>query len=108
MNCTGSSKCWQVAATVHLGMFLITRVVIPEEHSSLETGKGPSQGHGDLFGDKTSMSWHSRTLLRHFCVGIAEGQESPTAGISGGDAVVVLVVGSPKEGTTVLEVLLTS
>lgn len=80
----GSSKCRQVAATVHLGMFLITRVVIPEEHSCLETGKGPPQGHGDLFGDKTSMSRHSRTLLRHFSAGIAEGQESPTAGIGGG------------------------
>lgn len=41
-------------------------------------------------------------------MGIVEGQESPTAAISGGDAVVVLLMGSPKGGTTVLKVLLPS
>lgn len=70
------------------------------------TGKGPPRGCGDPFRDKTSMSWHSCTLLRHFCAGIEEGRENPTAAISGGDAVVVLVVGSSKEKTTALKVLL--
>lgn len=80
----GSSKCRQVAAVVRLGVFPIACLVIPEEHSCVGTRKGTPRGYGDPFRDKISVSWHSRTLLRHFCVGIAEGQETPTAVISGG------------------------
>lgn len=71
-------------------------------------GKVHPEGTATHSETKPACHWRSRTLLRHFCMGIVEGQESPTAAISGGDAVVVPVVGSPKEGTTVLKVLLPS
>lgn len=41
MNCMGSSEHQHIAAMVRLGMFLTTRMLIPEEHSCVGTGEGP-------------------------------------------------------------------
>jgi len=84
VNCMRSSVCQHGTAMVCQGMSSTTCVVIPEEHSCVGIGEGPLRGHGYPFQDKTSMSRHSCALLRHFCMGIVEGQESPTAAISGG------------------------
>lgn len=100
MNCMGSSKCQHVAMPALLGALPTMCMVIPEGHSSTW-----NRGLGMATPMKTRSAYLAAPML---CSGTSAWgwwrDREPC--YQQGGAVVVLVVGSPGEGTVVPEVLL--